>query len=105
MGDKGTKDLLTKDVRVLYPEPTVYSDHPILALDASAARLIDAMKDPEVQKIAWETYGFRSGVDFALNDVTTFPDLPLAQKLKTTAPPNAAVTQLLLNCIRNNVCS
>ena len=44
-------------------------------------------------------------VDFAINDVTTFPDLPLAQKLKTTAPPNAAVTQLLLNCIRNNVCS
>ena len=34
---------------MLYPDPTIYSDHPILALDANAARFLDAMKDPEIQ--------------------------------------------------------
>ena len=53
---------LQSSVRILYPEPTIYADHPILALDAPARQLIEAMKDPEIQKIAWERYGFRSGV-------------------------------------------
>ncbi len=52
---------LRDSVRVIYPEPTIYSDHPILALTADAARLIDAMKDREIQILAWERFGFRSG--------------------------------------------
>jgi ABC-type Fe3+ transport system substrate-binding protein len=99
------KKLLTEDVRVLYPEPTIYSDHPILALNADAGRFVEAMKDPEIQAIAWKTYGFRSGTEIGLAKVSDFPDLPLAQQIKTTSPPNAAVTQLLLSCIRDNVCA
>ena len=98
-------DVLTQQVRMLYPEPTVYADHPILALDSSAGALIDAMKDPEIQKLAWNRYGFRSGTQIGLADTTLFPDLPLAPQLKTTAPPNAATTQLLLACIRDNRCT
>ena len=99
------KALLAQQVRILYPEPTIYSDHPVIALDAAAARFVDAMQDHDIQKIAWTTYGFRSGTEIGLNDVATFPGLPLAQQLKTTTPPNAAVTQLLLSCIRDNTCS
>jgi hypothetical protein len=99
------KKLLTEQVRVLYPEPTIYSDHPVIALDAKAAAFVDAMQDHDIQDIAWKSYGFRSGTEIGLNDIATFPDLPLAQQLKTTTPPNAAVTQLLLGCIRDNACS
>jgi hypothetical protein len=103
--NQAATDLLTQQVRVLYPEPTVYADHPVIALSKDAARFVDAMKDHDIQTIAWTTYGFRSGTEIGLVDVNEFPDLPLAQQLKTTAPPNAAVTQLLLTCIRENRCS
>jgi hypothetical protein len=104
--DKPAAAKVLKDqVRVLYPEPTIYSDHPVIALDANAGRFVDAMKDHDIQTIAWTTYGFRSGTEIGLNDVATFPSLALAQQLKTTTPPNAAVTQLLLSCIRDNTCS
>lgn len=93
-----------KDVRILYPDPTIYSDHPILALSANAARFIDAMKDQEIQKVAWKKYGFRSSVILGLSNVTDFPDLPLSGQIRTTQPPNAAVTLLLLDCVKNNKC-
>jgi hypothetical protein len=33
--------------------------------------------------------------------VADFADLPLAQQFRTTKPPNAAVTLLLLACIKD----
>jgi hypothetical protein len=102
-GDDAALKQLLASVRVLYPEPTIYSDNPILALDANAGKLIDAMKDPDIQKLAWERYGFRSGVSLG-TDVAYFKQLALAPQLKTTSPPNADVTLLLLHCIQDNVC-
>jgi hypothetical protein len=96
---------LQGQVRILYPEPTIFADHPILALDAQGGRLIDAMKDPQIQRLAWRKYGFRSGVQFGLNSVGDFPQLPLATSLRTTTPPNAAVTLALLGCIQSDKCS
>jgi len=49
-------------VAVMYPEPTVWSEHAVVALTDAAVPLVDAMKDPEIQKIAWERHGFRAGV-------------------------------------------
>ncbi|WBB70784.1 hypothetical protein [Micromonospora sp. WMMD812] len=92
---------LLKNVRILYPDPTIYSDHPILALDADAGRFIDAMKDPEIQTIAWRKYGFRSAVQVGINDLTTFKDLPLAEQIRTTPAPAADVTLALLNCLKD----
>ena len=92
---------LTDSVRMIYPDPTIYSDHPILALYHDAARLIEAMKDPEIQALAWRKYGFRSGTEVGPNNVGDFANLPLAQQIRTTAPPNAEVTLLLLGCIQD----
>jgi hypothetical protein len=90
---------LKDNVRVIYPDPTIYSDHPILALTVNGARLIDAMKDPEIQSIAWKKYGFRSGTQVGVNHAADFPDLRLAEQLRTTRPPNAEVTEKLLGCL------
>lgn len=97
----GNSAALLKSVRLLYPEPTIYSDHPLLALSPSAGRFIDAMKDPEIQAIAWKTYGFRSGTQVGVNNVSDFPDLPLADQFRTTTPPNAEVTLMLLSCVKD----
>ncbi len=43
----------------LYPRPTVYSAHPLLALVPQAGRLIDAMMSPDLQSIGWRDHGFR----------------------------------------------
>jgi hypothetical protein len=102
-GDPSSLAALKSNVRILYPEPTIYADHPILALTASAVQLIHAMQDPEIQHIAWQQYGFRSGVSIG-TDTAYFPQLALAPNLRTTSPPSAEVTLLLLNCIQNNVC-
>ena len=102
-GDAAALKQLQDNVRILYPEPTIYADHPILALDANAAKFILAMQDPDIQKIAWEDYGFRSGVSIG-TDISYFKQLPLASNLRTTSPPNADVTLLLLKCIKSNIC-
>jgi hypothetical protein len=49
-------------LRVLYPEPTVWSSHPLIARSKNGLRLLDAFKDPEIQDIAWRRHGFRSGL-------------------------------------------
>ena len=43
----------------LYPKPTVYSAHPLLALAPEAVKLIDAMISEEIQTIGWRDHGFR----------------------------------------------
>lgn len=104
-GNQGAKQALLKQVRLLYPEPTIYNSHPVLALDPDAGRLIDAMKDPAVQDIAWKKYGFRSGTQIGANNIADFKEVPLADQLRTTSPPNADVTLMLIACIRDNKCS
>jgi hypothetical protein len=51
-----------KKLRVLYPRPTVWASHPVIALNPNGQRLIAALKDPQLQRLAWERHGFRSGL-------------------------------------------
>ena len=44
---------------ILYPTPTVFSAHPLIAVDDAALPLIDALMGEELQKIAWTRHGFR----------------------------------------------
>ena len=64
-------------VAVLYPEPTVWSSHPLIALNENGAKLIEAMQDPEIQEIAWTKHGFRTGVSGTINtNVEGFYGIP-----------------------------
>jgi hypothetical protein len=92
---------LLKNVRILYPDPTIYSDHPILALNAAAGRFIDGMKDAEIQSIAWKQYGFRSAIQVGVNNVADFPTMNLAEQIRTVPPPAADVTLALLSCMKD----
>ena len=64
-------------VRTLYPRPTVWSAHPLIALTGNAKRLIAALKDPQIQSIAWRKHGFRSATG-ATNDpkIAGVPGIP-----------------------------
>jgi hypothetical protein len=50
------------DIVVIYPEPTVWSAHPFIALTGNGDRVIDALLGAEIQALAWETHGFRTGI-------------------------------------------
>ncbi|MEO1368167.1 MAG: hypothetical protein AAFX50_13420, partial [Acidobacteriota bacterium] len=66
-------DMLRQKIRTLYPIPTVWSSHPIIALDGDCKRLIEAMQDAELQRLAWEQHGFRSGLMGVENDPAALP--------------------------------
>ena len=52
---------ITDDIVVLYPAPTVWSSHVMIALDDAGTQLLDALLDEEIQSLAWEKHGFRTG--------------------------------------------
>lgn len=69
--------MVKEQVAVLYPEPTVWSSHPLIALNEKGAKLIEAMQDEEIQKIAWEKHGFRTGVNGTINtEIEGFYGIP-----------------------------
>ncbi|NLL92455.1 MAG: hypothetical protein GX222_08625 [Ruminococcaceae bacterium] len=50
------------DLCIIYPTPTVYSSHVMIALDDKGDYAIDALMDPVIQDIAWKDHGFRTGI-------------------------------------------
>ena len=62
MANPKSRELIQNSVCVLYPEPTVWSSHPVISLTAQGDRLIEAMLDEQIQKLAWSEHGFRSGL-------------------------------------------
>ncbi len=60
------------NIRILYPSPTIWNSHCYAAFTENGKLLLAAFDDPEIQKIAWERYGFRTGVTGGSYDVSSF---------------------------------
>ena len=90
------------DVRMLYPDPTIYSDHPILALNADAGTLHRRHEGPARSR---RSPGRGTASAPARRSAsTTWPTSrtsPLAEQIRTTTPPNAEVTLMLLACVKD----
>ncbi len=88
------------EIRIIYPDPTVWSDHPILALDGNGRRFMEAMKDADIQKIAWEMHGFRSGLPGITNDVAIFDKVAIPQTIFNALPlPAPEVIEMVNGCL------
>ncbi len=91
---------LRGDIVMLYPTPTVWSSHVFIALDEAGAAGIDALLDEEVQRLAWEKHGFRTGVYGAASDTSFFGVEGLAAEITQVAPmPDAAVMEQILQAL------
>ncbi|MBK8804537.1 MAG: substrate-binding domain-containing protein [Fibrobacteres bacterium] len=91
---------LRKRVRIFYPEPTVWSAHPLVALTPVGKELVTAMLDPEIQKLAWERHGFRSGVAGIVNDPASIPVDGLPSQIQQVVPmPSARTMDRILAAI------
>jgi hypothetical protein len=90
------------DIVVLYPEPTVWSAHPFIALTGNGDRVIDALLGEEIQALAWETHGFRTGIasgqeSDAVFDIKGVP----GQVKKVIQLPNPDTMQKIMEIVSN----
>ena len=51
-----------KDIRILYPTPTIWNSHCLAIFTENGKKLYKAFEDKEISNIAWEKYGFRTGI-------------------------------------------
>lgn len=49
------------DMVILYPKPTMWNTHCFAVFSDNGKKLYKALQDEEIQKIAWEKYGYRTG--------------------------------------------
>ena len=70
-------------IRILYPEPTSWNSHCFAAFTENGKLLLEAYNDEEIQKIAWEKYGFRTGITGGKYD-TSKTGLGMPQSLTST---------------------
>ena len=90
-------------IKVLYPVPTVWSEHPVLILNKKALPLLDALKDDEIQKIAWEEHGFRTGLIGVQNDPKVIKVDGIAQSVNKIMPmPRAFIMEKIINQLTIN---
>ena len=94
---------ISDTLRVVYPQPTVWSSHPMIALTSEGRRLMEAMADPDIQNIAWEEHGFRSGLIGITNnpDVLNVAGIP-AQVTSVINLPQAQAMQSMVERLRGN---
>jgi len=91
---------LRTDVVIFYPDPTVWSSHPFIALTDTGKRLQEALKDPYVQKLAWERHGFRSGTPGAMNDPEVFKARGIPKQILSVVPsPEYRVMDLISRAV------
>lgn len=87
-------------VRIIYPRPTVWSAHPLIILNKRASVLVDALKDKDIQRIAWEQHGFRTGLMGVQNDPKIISVVGIPQMVDQVVPmPSAAVMEKLIKSL------
>ena len=59
------------EIRILYPSPTIWNSHCYAYFTDNGKKLYEAFDDKEIQQIAWERYGFRTGITGGSYDVSS----------------------------------
>ena len=74
---------LKDEIRVLYPTPTIWNSHCFTVFTDNGAKLYKALEDEKIQQIAWEKYGFRTGITGGNYDVSSI-GIGVPQKITST---------------------
>ena len=95
------KQMIQDQVKVLYPEPTIFASHPLISLTPECVRLAEALRDPDIQAIAWRDHGFRSGLIGVKNDPTLFAGMGMPETVDRVMPmPSAAVMEIIIDKLK-----
>lgn len=71
-------------IRVLYPSPTIWNSHCIATFTEEGNKYMQVFEDPEIGQIAWEKYGFRTGVTGGSYDVSSLGINGIPQTITST---------------------
>ena len=71
-------------IRILYPMPTMWNSHCIASFDESGNQYYRAYEDKEISQIAWNKYGFRTGVTGGNYDVKKIAVTGIPQSIDST---------------------
>ena len=71
------------DIVVLYSKPTIWNSHCYAAFSEAGKELYKALQDEEISSIAWEKYGFRTGITGGNYDVSN-TGLAIPQSITST---------------------
>lgn len=63
-------DQVKEHIRILYPSPTIWNSHCIATFTENGNKYNSIFEDKEICQIAWEKYGFRTGVGVGNYDVS-----------------------------------
>ena len=95
-----TWEQIKGDIVMMYPTPTVWSSHVYIALDEAGAAGIDALLDEDIQRLAWEKHGFRTGVYDTPTDAARFGVSGIAEELTQVAPmPDANTMDRIIKAL------
>jgi len=90
------------DIRILYPKPTIWNSHCFAAFSENGKKLYEALNDPEIGQIAWEKYGFRTGITGGNYNVDNI-DIGVPQKITSTVSSLKMDTyNKLIEYLKNN---
>ena len=90
------------DIRILYPTPTIWNSHCFTVFTDNGAKLYEALNDKEIGQIAWEKYGFRTGVTGGTYDVSGI-GLGVPQTISSTVTSLKMDTyNKLIDYLKNN---
>jgi hypothetical protein len=93
-------DKVRDRVAILYPEPTIWSEHTVIALSDNGRLLIEALQDEELQKLAWENHGFRIGLVTTERDSEIIQTVGIPENIDQVMPlPTADVMETLMKII------
>jgi Bacterial extracellular solute-binding protein len=94
------RDLLQKEITTLYPQPTVWSSHPLIALTPNGERLLTALQDANLQRLAWEKHGFRTGLVGVQNDPKALPVRGVPATIENVIPmPKPQVMEKIIGAL------
>ena len=81
--DADTYQKVKEKIKIIYPIPTVWSSHVYIALNEKGRDVIDVLTGPEIQQLAWEKHGFRTGIVGSSNPTDIFPVVGLTDDVTT----------------------
>ncbi len=95
-----TWEQIKGDIVMMYPTPTVWSSHVYIALDEAGTAGIEALLDEDIQRLAWEKHGFRTGVYDTPTDAAHFGVPGIAEELTQVAPmPDANTMDRIIKAL------
>ncbi|MGD9503878.1 MAG: hypothetical protein AB7W37_03120 [Syntrophobacteraceae bacterium] len=88
-------------IRILYPVPTVWSAHPLIALNERGVRLVKALQDKEIQELAWRKHGFRTGLMGVQNDPSVLSITGIPGSIGKVVPlPGPRVVEKIIQALQ-----